>query len=349
LKDGIDKDDFYITKLLKKFKDKKVILVVNKAESIKNTNENNYYALGFGKPYYISAEHSIGTGDLLDEIIKLSPRDTFDFNKNFSFCIIGRTNVGKSTLLNAIVKEERVIASPIEHTTRDSIDVEFNFNKEKYTIIDTAGIRRKGKIIDNVEKYAVLRTINSTERSNLIILLIDGSEPFNEQDETIGGIAFKANIPTIIVVNKCDKFKNDQEKIKELTNTIRFKFNYLSYAPIVFISALEKNKIEKIFKKIEEIRTEMKIQVNTSMLNKVLDNAMINNQPPKHKGGRLNISYGTQVKGQVPTFVIFVNDPKYVHFTYMRYIENQIKNSFGILNVPIVVYYKDKNSRIREE
>jgi GTP-binding protein len=200
-KDGVNQDDFYVSKLLKKNKTKKVILVVNKSESIKNINVNNYFALGFGKPFFVSAEHSIGIGDMLDEVCKLNV-SVQNEKKSFAFSIIGKTNVGKSTLLNSIINEERVIVSPIPHTTRDAIDVDFTYHKENYTIIDTAGIRRKGKITDNIEKYAIMRTENAVERSNLVILMLDGSVPFTEQDETIGGIAFKSNLPTIICVNK---------------------------------------------------------------------------------------------------------------------------------------------------
>jgi len=204
-KEGINVDDYYVAKLLKKYKNKRIYLVVNKCENYQYAidNQKQYYGLGFGKPYIISSEHGIGTGDLLDEIVKNAPPSTSS-NKNDSYkmCIIGRPNVGKSTLVNTILHQERVIVSPIANTTRDSIDCDFKYNNELYTIIDTAGIRRKGKIIDNVEKYAVLRAQNAIERSNLIILMIDASEEFKEQDEIIGGLAYAANIPTIIVVNK---------------------------------------------------------------------------------------------------------------------------------------------------
>jgi GTP-binding protein len=201
----ISRDDYYISKILKKAKNKKILLVVNKSENISNVNEQLFFSLGFGKPFYISAEHGIGVGDLLDELIKyqkITPKALLKIDNRITFCIIGRTNVGKSTLTNSLLNEERVLVSNIPHTTRDSIDVEFKYNNNHYTIIDTAGIRRKGKITDNIEKYAILRTQQSVEKSKIIVLLLDGSEPFNEQDEIIGGIAHKANIPTIICVNK---------------------------------------------------------------------------------------------------------------------------------------------------
>jgi GTP-binding protein len=202
-KEGINADDYYVGKLLKKYKTKKVILVVNKSENDKKENIKIYYSLGFGQPNFISSEHGIGIGDLLDEGLKNNLVNTkVDANTSLSFCIIGRPNVGKSTLVNTILREDRVLVSPIAHTTRDSIDCDFKYNGEVYTIIDTAGIRRKGKIDNNIEKYAVLRTQQSIERSKLIIFMIDGSEEFNEQDEVVGGLAHTANVPTIICVNK---------------------------------------------------------------------------------------------------------------------------------------------------
>jgi GTP-binding protein len=203
IKEGVNTEDYYVAKVLKKYKSKNVILVINKSENYQNQNINLYYSLGFGKPLLIASEHGIGIGDLLDQLIKPLNKKNDDINSDsFSFCIIGRTNVGKSTLVNTILQEDRVLVSPIPHTTRDSIDVNFKYNNRSFTIVDTAGIRRKGKITDNIEKYAVMRTIQATEHSKLIIFMLDGSDKFNEQDEVIGGLAFKSNIPTIICVNK---------------------------------------------------------------------------------------------------------------------------------------------------
>lgn len=349
-KEGINADDYFINKLLKKKKNKKVLLVVNKSENNDNSNEKNYYSFGYGKPYYISAEHSIGVGDLLDEIIKiikLTKAKTINKSDNLTFCIIGKPNVGKSTLTNSILNEDRVLVSSIPNTTRDSINSEFKYNGKLYTIIDTAGIRRKGKIIEKVEKYAVLRTQAAVGESKIILLMLDGSEEFSEQDEIIGGIAYKANIPTIIVVNKWDLVKKDGHTQVEFTKKIHSKFKFLSWAPIVFISAKDKKKIQNIFKLIDDIEKQLNIKVNTSMLNDVVLKAASHNPPSLFKGGRLAIHYATQVQGQIPTFVIFTNDPKYLHFSYARFIENLIRESFGINLIPITIYYKDKNSRIR--
>ncbi|MDR0985673.1 MAG: ribosome biogenesis GTPase Der [Mycoplasmataceae bacterium] len=346
-KEGINNEDYYVAKILKKHKSKNVILAINKSENDKKENINTYYSLGFGKPFYISAEHSIGIGDLLDEVIKNKSGLTKQDDIALSFCIIGRPNVGKSTLVNTIVHEQRVIASPIAHTTRDSIDVKFKYNKENYVIIDTAGLRRKGKITDRIEKYAVMRTEQAIERSQCVLFMLDGSEEFNEQDEVVGGLAFKANIPTIIVVNKWDKVNKDDKTMSNMTKLIRQRFKYLSWAPIIFISASEEKRIQTIFETFKKIKEQLSINISTSLLNDVIAKAQISNPPPKFKGGRPNLSYATQVKGKVPTFVVFGNDPKFIHLSYMRYIENQIRHSFGIDIVPITVYFKDKNARIR--
>lgn len=353
-KEVIDANDYYISKMLKKYKDKKVLLVVNKAENKEKSpnTENAYYSLNFGAPQYISAEHSIGIGDLLDKVIselkntKLTNKNN-DLNDSLCFCIIGRPNVGKSTLTNAILNYERVLVSPIPNTTRDSIYVSFKYHNKKYTIVDTAGIRRKGKIIDAIEKYALIRTNEAINKSKFIILLLDGNEEFNEQDEIIGGLAFKANIPTIIVVNKWELVEKDSLTNNKFIKNIRARFKYLSWAPIVFISAKENKNIHNIFETINKMNEQLNIRVNNSLLNEVILKASSNVPPTLHKGGRLNISYATQVNGQIPTFVIFTNNPKYLHFSYARYIENVIRSSFGINLVPITIYYKDKNSRIR--
>lgn len=350
LKENITSDDYYIAKILKKNKHKKIILVVNKTENIQDINEKGFFSLGFGKPFWISSEHGIGIGDLLDEIIDYQNKHftkQTSASPSLTFCIIGRTNVGKSTLTNGLLNEDRVLVSPIPHTTRDSIDVEFKYNNAYYTIIDTAGIRRKGKITDNIEKYAILRTQQSIEKSNIIILLLDGSEPLNEQDEVIGGLAYKSNIPTIICVNKWDLVKKNTSTMNEKIEEIHKRFKFLSWAPIIFISAKQKSRIHTIFEMISKIKEQLEIKVGSSVLKDVLAKAQITNPSPNYKGGRLDILNAMQVKSQIPTFVIFVNHPKYLHLSYARYLENKIRNSFGLNYVPITLYFKDKNARIR--
>lgn len=347
--DGVDQNDRMIAKFLKKYKAKNIILVVNKNES-NGIISNDFYSLGFSKPFSISANHGLGIGDLLDLIVAKAPTNEEKANNNgFTFCIIGKPNAGKSTLLNAIANENRAIVSEIANTTRDSIDYDFMYHKEKYTIIDTAGIRRKGKVYDEVEKYAVLRAYEAIERSQLAILVIDGNEPFTEQDEVIGGLIHKANIPAIIAINKWDKVDKDNSTMNKITKLVRTNFNYLSWAPIIFISAKNNERVHTLFSTIEKIRNQVKIKVSTSMLNDVIMQSQITNQPPLFKGGRINLSYATQIESQIPSFVIFCNNPNYLHFTYARYIENRIRESFGIDSVPIMVYYKDKNARNRKK
>jgi len=347
--EGINPDDKYIAKILMK-KNKAgtpIILVVNKSEKYSNTKTNEFVNLGFGKPFYISAEHGIGVGDLLDFIVKNIKNPNPQEASEDSFCIVGKTNVGKSTLMNAILGQERVVTSPIEHTTRDAVDETFIRNGKKYTIIDTAGIRRIGHIKDAAEKFSVVRTEQAIERSKKILLVIDGSKPITEQDEAIGGIAYKPNIPIVIVVNKWDAVEKGDLTMVHMKKEIAKRFAYLSFAPIVFISAKDNKRIHTIFEAFDRIDEELKIKVNNSLLNDVIQKAQINNPAPRNAGGRIKVSYATQVNGQVPTFVLFCNNPEFLYHNFARYIENQIRKSFGIDCVPILVYYKDKNARIR--
>lgn len=348
---GINNEDIYIAKLLKKHaKNKKIIVCANMSETYyKGADINAFYNLGFGEPIMVSSVHGIGIGDLLDAIIKnFKDERNNDEEKGFNFCLIGRPNVGKSSLTNAILNKERVIVNDMAGTTRDSIDVDFNYHNKKYTIIDTAGIRRKGKLWDNVEKYSVLRAERAVERSKLILLILDGSDIFKEQDEVIGGLASNANIPTIIIVNKMDLLETvTDKKLNEIKAEIRCRFRHLSWSPIIFTSAIENKKLHHIFKEIEEIQTQLDKKISTSVLNDVVLKAQMMQQPPIFKGYRINISYVTQVKSQIPSFVIFCNNPKYLHFSYARYIENQVRTAFGYDKVPITLFWKDKNARTR--
>ncbi|MDE6473090.1 MAG: ribosome biogenesis GTPase Der [Ureaplasma sp.] len=348
---GLDNDDFFVNKILRKYKNKKeVILAVNKADTKSVVDKESFYQLGYGKPIFISSSHGIGTGDLLDAIVSKIPlnQDEIQQTKNYSFAIIGKPNVGKSSLVNTIVKENKVIVSDVAGSTRDSTDSEFKYYNETFTITDTAGIRRKGKIKENLEKFALLRAEMAIKKSDLILFMIDGSQEISEQDEVIGGLAYTANIPTIIVVNKIDLIPNfDEMKMKEITQIIRNRFKFLAWAPIVFVSSQNNLKINKLMDKIIEIRDKVKIKINNSLLNEVVLKAQMLQEAPIFKGNRLTISYITQIKSQIPTFVIFCNNPKYLHFSYARYIENKIREAFGLNNVPICLYWKDKNAKTR--
>ncbi|MES3497497.1 ribosome biogenesis GTPase Der [Mycoplasmoides gallisepticum] len=351
-KEGINADDHYAAKLLKKHKNKKIIFVLNKIENQNKDqlNLSSYFSLGFGKPMIISAEHAIGIGDLLDEIIGL--KDQFGNKKEqelvATFCIIGKPNVGKSSLLNQLLKKERVLVSDIPGTTRDAIDATFSYNKELYKVIDTAGIRRKGKIATRIEKFSVQRTQQAISRSKMILLMLDGSVDLSEQDEVIGGLCYEANLPTIIVVNKWDLVKKDDKTMELFKKQIRSKFKYLPWSPIIFISAKANLRIDTIFQTIKLIQAQLKIKISTSLLNDVVQKAHMINQPPIFNGNRLSITYTTQAQGQIPTFVLFCNNPDYLHFSYARYLENKIREAFGLSYVPITLYFKSKNARNRK-
>ncbi|QZX49273.1 ribosome biogenesis GTPase Der [Mycoplasma sp. E35C] len=351
-KEGINSDDHYAAKLLKKHKNKKILFVLNKIEN-QNKNDlnlSNYFSLGFGKPMIISAEHAIGIGDLLDEIIKL--KEQFETKKDdefaATFCIIGKPNVGKSSLLNQLLKKERVLVSDVAGTTRDAIDATFKYNKELYKVIDTAGIRRKGKIATRIEKFSVQRTQQAISRSQFILLMLDGSQDLSEQDEVIGGLCMEANLPTIIVVNKWDIVKKDEKTMNLYKKQIRNKFKYLVWSPIIFISAKENLRIDTIFETIKLIKQQLNIKISTSLLNDVISKAQMMNQAPIFNGNRLSITYTTQAKGQIPTFVLFCNNPDYLHFSYARFLENKIREAFGLTYVPMTLYFKSKNARNRK-
>lgn len=346
-KDGINNDDYYVSKILKKYKNKKIILVVNKSEKKSEINENDFYKFGFGKPFFISASHGIGIGDLLDEIIN-SKQDVIKEKETFKFCIIGRPNVGKSSLVNTILQEERVITSPLANTTRDAIDSDFKRNGNYFTIIDTAGIRRKGKIKENVDKYALLRVEQSISRSKLIVVLLDGSDEFNEQDEVIAGLAYKANIPTIIAVNKWDAIENKNEKsMNEYLKKIKNRFKFLSWAPIIFISAKENKRIDTLFNEINNIKETLEKKFNSKILTDLIMKAQMMSSPPLFNGGRIKVNYVSQVEGQIPTFVLFCNNPEFLHFSYARYLENWLRDSLNLNNIPVTLYFKNKSNKIR--
>ncbi|WP_027119953.1 ribosome biogenesis GTPase Der [[Mycoplasma] testudinis] len=350
--DGINANDIYAAKLLKKVKGKMVLLAINKTENSQPhlLDFSKYYALGFGKPLPISSEHGIGIGDLLDKLVTLglqhkTQQDPIKYAATFS--IIGKPNVGKSSLLNQLLGHQRVLVSEIAGTTRDAIDAVFRYHNEYYKVIDTAGIRRKGKIDSKIEKYSLARTELAISRSEFIILMIDGSQPITEQDEVIGGLAFASNLPTIIAINKWDLVQKDTNTMNKFTQVINSRFQYLSWAPIIYLSAKENSRINTLFETIKMIQKQINLKVSTSLLNDVITQAQTQNQPPIFNGDRLRITYTTQAQGQIPTFVLFCNDPKYLHFSYARYLEKKVREAFGFKNTPITLYFKSKNARNR--
>jgi len=342
-KEGLTDDDRYIAKLLHKTK-KPVIMAINMVDN-QSLIEASYefYALGFEDLIPVSSIHGIGIGDLLDKIISLFPdRSLNDYEGKISFAIIGRPNVGKSSLVNAILNQERVIVSPKEGTTRDSVDTPFTKDGKEYVVIDTAGIRRKGKVYESIEKYSVLRSLQAIERSDVILFVVDGIAGIRDQDKHVAGYAHEAGKPIIIVYNKWDGIEKDEFTINKVTLDVRKAFIYLSYAPILFVSALTKQRIHQIIPNIDNVYNYSQMRIQTSVLNEVLADAQRITPPPTHKGQRLNILYGSQVAVAPPTFVLFVNDPALLHFSYRRYLENRLREAFILEGTPIRIIARKK-------
>ena len=341
-KEGLTSDDLLVRDMLKKVSNK-VVVAINKCDSKKiNENEYEFYELGFSNYVKVSGEHGSGISDLLDIVTK-------DFNKyeeeddtKVKFSIIGRPNVGKSSLVNALLNEERVIVSNIAGTTRDSIDTEFNYNNEKYVVIDTAGMRKKGRIYESIEKYSLLRSLKAIDRSDVCVLVIDAETGIVEHDKHIAGYAIDAGKAIVIVVNKWDTIENKDSAIKEWKDNIARNFAFLSYAKIVFLSAKTKKRIHTLMPEILSAYENSRREVKTSLLNKVISDAYLLNLPPSYKGKRLKIYFANQIGTCPPTFNIGVNSKGLVHFSYERYLENKIRESFDFAGTPIVINFKGK-------
>ncbi|MGL5268842.1 MAG: ribosome biogenesis GTPase Der [Spiroplasma sp.] len=348
--EGLTSEDEEIAKLLYKIK-KPIIVAANKYDQVDNSDlVVDFLALGFGWPILISASHGIGIGELLDQIIlKLGDKKVADLAKITKLAVIGRPNVGKSSLVNAILSENRVIVSPIAGTTTDAIDTYFQHNKEKYCLIDTAGIRRKGKVSENIEKYSAMRTVEVVRHSDVILFLLDASVGIIEQDLTVAGIAKNLDKPVIIVVNKWDLVKNDEKAMSDFTKNIKAKFKYLDYALITYLSALKQTRINHLFKTIKVVLDNMQIRIKTSVLNEVVNKAQLVNQAPNFNGGRLKIYYATQVETSPPTFIFMVNNKKYCHFSYQRFLINQIRDNFAFQGVPIKIILKNRKSLFKAD
>lgn len=325
--------------------DKKVILVCNKIDS-KNRFDNifEFYELGMGNPIPVSAEQGLGIGDLMDEVIKHFPEDKdTEYDEDLiRVAVIGKPNVGKSSLINRILGEERVIVTDIPGTTRDAIDTYFTYNDNRYVFIDTAGLRRKRSINEDIERYSVIRTLSAIDRSNICIMVIDGTVGVTEQDTKIAGYAHDNGKAMIIAVNKWDIVEKDHNTYLKMERDIREKMSFASYAPIVFISAKTGKRIDKLFETLEAVNNNYNLRISTGVLNDIINEAVLMNQPPSDKGERLKIYYGTQVSVRPPKFVIFVNKKKFVHFSYERYLENQIRQNFGFDGTPIRFEFKEK-------
>ncbi|GEL14413.1 ribosome biogenesis GTPase Der [Pediococcus cellicola] len=337
VKEGITDADEKVARILYKAK-KPVILAVNKVDNAELRQEiYDFYSLGFGDPYPISGSHGLGLGDLLDAIVKEFPQnETDEEDQSIRFSLIGRPNVGKSSLVNAILGEDRVIVSDIAGTTRDAIDTKFTTEDgTDFTMVDTAGMRKKGKVYENTERYSVMRAMKAIDNSNVVLVVLNAEEGIREQDKRIAGYAHEAGRGIIIVVNKWDTLKKDNHTLNEFEAGIREQFAYLSYAPIIFVSAVTKQRLSQLPELIARVDQNHRRRVQSSTLNDVLMDAIAINPTPSDNGKRLRVYYGTQVSTEPPTFVIFVNDPDMMHFSYERFLENRIREAFDFSGTPI--------------
>ncbi|MDD5843234.1 MAG: ribosome biogenesis GTPase Der [Solobacterium sp.] len=344
-KEGLTNDDQYIARLLRK-SNKPVVLGVNKIdgqEKIDNIYE--FYSLGLGDPIPVSGSHGIGIGDLLDECTKQMPDKQKDsYEGMIKFAIIGRPNVGKSSLTNAFLKQDRVIVSNIEGTTRDAIDTVFVANDKTYVVIDTAGIRKRGKVYENIEKYSVLRAKGAIERADVVLIVIDGEKGIIEQDKHVAGLAHEAKKGVIIVYNKWDLVEKDDKTMDKITKEIRDQFAYLDYAPIAFTSAKDGKRVNTLLPLIDEVYNNVNLRIKTNVLNEVIMDAQLANPAKTHNGKRLKIYYASQVETAPCVIALFVNDPELMHFSYQRYIENKVREAFGFEGVPITIVARKKES-----
>lgn len=346
-KAGITAADKEIAQLLRKTK-KPVILVVNKIDSQSQfDNIYDFYELGFGTPFAVSGANSMGFGDLLDEIVENFPAglDTEYEEDIIRVAITGKPNAGKSSILNKILGEERVIVSPIAGTTRDAIDTYFEKNGQKFLLIDTAGLRRKSKIYETIEKYSVIRAMSAVDRADVVLIVIDALEGVTEQDTKVAGIAHDEGKGCIFVINKWDLIEKDNKTMSNYTKDIKEKFPFMMYAPIVFVSAKTNQRMNKILDTVEYVSNEHSKRISTSALNEVIGEAVMLNQPPSDKGRRLKIYYGTQTDIRPPKITLFINDKDLTHFSYQRYLENKIRENFGFEGTSIKFEYRQKNKK----
>lgn len=324
---------------------KPVILVVNKIDNFKIPDHfYDYYTLGLGEPIMISSVNSLNLGDLLDEVVKNFPENlSNDYDEDvIKVAVIGKPNAGKSSIINCILGEDRVIVSDVAGTTRDAIDSPFKYQGDNYVFIDTAGLRRKSRIEDNIEKYSVIRTLAAIERSDVCLMIIDAESGVTEQDKRVAGYAHEAGKAVIIVVNKWDLIDKDNYTYTEYEKVIREELAYLSYAPVMFVSAVTKQRVFKLIEQAKYVAGEASKRVPTGTLNDVLNEAIMLNQPPTDKGKRLKIYYMTQTSVKPPTFVIFVNDAELAHFSYIRYLENNLRRNFDFVGTPIRFIVREK-------
>lgn len=346
-KSGLTAADKEVADILRRTK-KPVLLVVNKIDS-KSQFDNTYdfYELGLGNPIAISGANSMGLGDLLDEVVENFPEGmNMEYDEDvIRVAITGKPNAGKSSILNNILGEERVIVSPIAGTTRDAIDTYFEKDENKFLLIDTAGIRRRSKVYENVERFSVIRSMSAVDRADVVLIVIDATEGVTEQDTKIAGIAHDEGKACIFVVNKWDLIEKDNKTMGNFRMSVREKFPFMTYAPILFVSAVSNQRIGKILETVVEVSAEQNKRVTTSVLNQVIGEAIMLNQPPSDKGRRLKIYYGTQTGVKPPTFNLFINDKELTHFSYTRYLENRLRENFGFEGTSIKIEYSQKKKK----
>jgi len=344
-KEGLHPSDRDITKILRKTK-KPIILVANKVDAtsylnLEKTNYFDFYELALGKPVPISASEGINIGDLLDKIVERIPEKVDDAVVDaVKISVIGKPNVGKSTFVNAVLGEERVIVSDMPGTTRDAVDVLVRYKDKNYLFIDTAGMRKRKKITDATERYSVIRSLRAIDRSEISLLMIDATEEVTEQDKKIAGYAEEKGKAIILVVNKWDLVEKDDKTTLRFTEMIREELNFIQYAPVMFISALTKKRLHKVLDLIDFVTEQYYMRISTSSLNKAIIDAVRQNPPPSYKGRQLKILYATQSATAPPVFALFVNDTKLVHFSYKRYLENCLRSAYGFEGVPIRFRFK---------
>lgn len=346
-KEGITSADQDVAAMLRKT-NKPVVLAVNKVDNLKmQNNVYEFYNLGIGDPIGISSSLGLGTGDLLDAIVSSFKKFEYEDEDEevTKVAIVGRPNVGKSSLVNKLLNEERVIVSDIPGTTRDAVDTPMEVNGERYILIDTAGIRRKSKVSEGVERYSVIRSISAIERADVCLIMIDALEGVTEQDSKIAGIAHEAGKAIIIVVNKWDAIEKDDKTLNRFTRDIRSGLSFAAYAPIIFISAKTGQRVNRLIELIKYVANQNSMRVSTGVLNDVIADSVMMTQPPTVKGRKLKILYGTQASTKPPTFVLFVNDPQLMHFSYERYLENQMRSRFGLEGTPIRFIYRARDER----
>ncbi|MBQ7428277.1 MAG: ribosome biogenesis GTPase Der [Butyrivibrio sp.] len=344
-KSGVTDADYAVADILRK-SGKPVVLTVNKVDSYKRDMMDVYefYNLGIGEPYPISATNKTGLGDLLEEVVShfVVTSNDEEEDERVKVAIIGKPNVGKSSIINRLIGENRLIVSDIAGTTRDAIDTDVKYNGKEYTFIDTAGLRRKSKVKEELEQFMILRTVSAVERADIAVLVINADEGVTEQDAKIAGIAHDRGKAIIIAVNKWDLIEKDNNSVKEFTKKIRSTLSFMAYAEIIFISAVTGQRLVKLYEMIDIVNENHSMRVATGVLNEIMMQAVVMQQPPSDKGKMLKLYYITQVAVKPPTFVIFVNDKKLMHFSYTRYIENQIRETFGFKGTPLIFIIRER-------